>query len=94
MTTIAGFQFPETEEDMLVWKPYMIHTAIHSKVLLVARTRIEGAWSCYCVPVPGRSHEAEVSLWQTEGVKIRKELARAVFGCFENLPYDYLPIGI
>ena len=89
MTTIAGFKFPTTPEEATTWKPFFDHTAIHHNCLLVAKTRIEGSWSCYAVIVPGQNHDREKHLWQDHGTKIRERIARAAFPGFDELPYDY-----
>lgn len=87
MITIDGFKFPDSPEDK--WEPYIIYTALNSTTLLVAKTRIEGEWSCYCVTVPGKSHETEKHMWQIHGTKIRERIARAAFPDFENIPYNH-----
>ena len=87
---IAGFDFPTSTSSpdwIENWKPTIRYMALHSEVLLVARTRIEGAWSAYCVPVPGDDHEKEIYLWRNEGNKILEEIARVVFPEFGELPY-------
>ena len=87
MNTIGHWNFPETQEEADTWAPVLTYKALHSRVLLVAKTRIEGAWAAYCVPVPGRSHEEEKHLWENEGVKLDVKLARAAFPQFEDVPY-------
>ena len=89
MITIAGFKFPETHEEVEQWEPYITYTALSSTVLLVAKTRIEGNWSCYCTPVPGKSHEEEKHLWRGDGTKVRASIAYAAFPQFDELPYDF-----
>jgi hypothetical protein len=87
MKTIEQFQFPETPEEAATWKPVITYKALCSTVLLVAKTRIEGQWACYCTPVPGQSHDQEKHMWQTNGTKVRQSIARAAFLEFNNLPY-------
>lgn len=87
MTTIAGFKFPDQPND--IWEPYITYTALCSTVLLVAKTRIEGTWSCYCTPVPGKNHQEEKHLWRDCGTKIRASIAVAAFPQFDELPYDF-----
>lgn len=87
MNKIGRWSFPETREEADAWQPVLTYTALHSRVLFVAETRIEGQWSAYCVPVPGKSHEDEKHLWENEGVKLSEKMARAAFGCFEDVPY-------
>ena len=87
MKRIGPIDFPETKEEAVTWWPKITHRAIHSKVLLVAKMRIEGEWSCYCTPVPGQRHEAEIHLWETEGSKVSASIARAAFPEFNDIPY-------
>jgi hypothetical protein len=87
MNKIGQWMFPETQEEADSWRPALIYTALHSRVLFVAKTRIEGMWCAYCVPVPGLSHDEEKHLWENEGVKLSEKLARAAFGCFEGVTY-------
>lgn len=87
MKTIGHFEFPENEEEYDLWKPLFIVKTIHSKVLLVAKTRVEGMWACYCTPVPGLIHDMEWSLWETEGTKVEESIARAAFPIFKEIPY-------
>lgn len=83
------YSFPETQDEMDAWKPTIIYTALHRRVLLVAKTRIEGKWSCYCTPVPGINHQDEMHNWRDNGNKVLEHIARAVFPQFEEIPYNY-----
>ena len=66
----------------------MFYHALHRKVLAVARTRIEGTWKAYIVPVPGQNHDREmVEHWREEGFQLPEGIARAIFGCMEDVPY-------
>ena len=87
MKTIGGYKFPETREEALIWRPPMFRQALHSKVLVVAKLRQEGAWSAYCFPVPGQNHENEMYLWEEYGSKIWEELARILFPSLGGIPY-------
>ena len=81
------FEFPKTPEEAKGWKPCFERHAIHSQVLLVAKTRIEGTWKAYCVPVPGVNHEEEQKMWQEYGTPMTEKMARAAFPRFEEVPY-------
>jgi len=81
------FNFPKTEKEAKNWEPYFTYIVIHWKVLVVAKTRIEGKWNAYATPVPGMSHEKEYYLWETEGLKLPEEIARVMFPDFKELPY-------
>lgn len=89
MTTIAGFTFPSTPEEAGDWQPYMDYRSLAQGVLLVAKTRIEGSWSCYCVKSPGQNHDREMHMWQDHGTKVSEHIARAAHPQFDELPYDY-----
>lgn len=81
--------FPTTPEEAKDWKPKVFQYALSSKCLLVAVTRIEGSWSCYCVNVPGLDHTKEKHLWSTYGTKVNRVIARAAFPVFDDIEYDY-----
>ena len=69
------------------WTP-TIHThALAMKVLVVARTRIEGTWSAYCDAVPGYDHNAEYDAVLRNGDKLPEEVAQALFPRLEEIPY-------
>ena len=69
------------------FEPQMYRHMLHRQVMVIARTRIEGAWKAYCFPVPGMNHDEEDYLWQTEGCQLSEAEARAMFGFLEDLPY-------
>jgi hypothetical protein len=87
MKTIDNIPFPETSDEADHWARTVTYRALHSKILFVAVTRIEGFWSCYCVPVAGRHHEVEKHLWQLEGNKVSEAIARLLFPQYPNIPY-------
>lgn len=87
MKRIGPIEFPTTEEEADKWKPSYFWMALHSKVLLVAKTRIEGEWACYCTPVPGKNHDIEIGLWQEHGTKVGRSIARAAFPHLLEIPY-------
>ena len=63
------------------------YTAVHSRVLIVARQRAEGAWKAYVTPVPGVNHLEEVGLWQVVGAQMLEKHARPFFPQFKDIPY-------
>lgn len=87
MKSINGFEFPASPADTEKWKPTVVRIALHRNVLVVAHTRIEGAWAAYCGPVLGNNHEEEYHNVLREGDKISENLARVMFPIFEGLPY-------
>jgi len=81
------FTFPTTPEEAQAWKETFTRRALHFQVLVVAKTRIEGAWAAYIFPVPGQNHDREWPAWETDGEKLPKGVALAIFPEFEGLPY-------
>jgi len=61
--------------------------ALHQKVLVFAHVREPGEWCAYVYPVPGKNHDDETYLWETEGCKMDKRHALALFPEFEGIPY-------
>ena len=79
--------FPTTDVMAGEWKPlYSVH-ALSSKVLCVAKTRIEGAWSAYCDAVPGIKHSDEYHGVLDYGTKLDERVARTIFPRLNDLPY-------
>lgn len=84
--------YGDSEEDDTPLKPGEFRPKfstrrLHRQILVVAKTRMEGAWSAYIFPVPGENHDEEAKLWQTEGVKLPENLARVMFPEFKDLKY-------
>ena len=79
--------FPKSQEEARRFEPLRSIRALHRNVLCVATTRVECAWSAYCGPVPGRSHEREYHSVLAEGDKLSESVARAVFPEFEPIMY-------
>lgn len=61
--------------------------ALASKVLVVGRTRAEGAWAAYIAAVPGANHDEEEAEAYNSGVKLPEDVARAVFPMLASVPY-------
>lgn len=89
MKKLGKYQFPETLEEAKEWSHTSCRHMLHRQVMCIARTRIEGKWSAYCFPVPGINHDYEEYLWETEGDKLPKKIALALFPYFEGIPYAY-----
>ena len=71
------------------WTPTIRRYALSSKVLVVAKTRIEGSWSAYCDAVPGNKHDIEFDAVLSHGSKIPEEVARVLFPMFDEIPYAH-----
>jgi hypothetical protein len=61
------------------------YRAIHRRVLVVYTENTfgedyAGLWAAYVVPVQGENHTEEAQTWRSEGVKMRENEARALFG--------------
>ena len=69
------------------FKPQFYRHMLHRNVMVLAKTRIEGTWKAYCFPVPGKNHDAEEHLWETEGSQLSEKVARTMFGFLEDVPY-------
>jgi hypothetical protein len=65
----------------------MYRHMLHSKVMVIARTRIEGTWKAYCFPVPGKNHDKEEERWRDHGSQLTEKVARAMFPNLERVPY-------
>lgn len=79
--------FPKSSEEARTFEPLIRHRALASRVLVVARTRVECAWSAYCDAVPGQNHRAEREAVLNLGVKVEEKIARMLFPEFIDVPY-------
>ena len=79
--------FPKTAAEAADWTPVILRRALSARVLVVARTRIEGRWSAYCDAVPGQRHTDEFDAVLETGAKVQEDVARALFPCFADVPY-------
>ena len=75
------------KEELKDWSPYIRTCSLASKVLVVAKTRIEGTWAAYCDAVPGNNHDIERLAVLENGDKLTEEVARVLFPMFDDLPY-------
>lgn len=89
MKKIGPFEFPAPGDriECAEWRPATFRRALASKVLVVGRTRVEGAWAAYIAAVPGANHDAEEAAAYNEGTKLAEEVARAVFPELADVPY-------
>lgn len=89
---IGNFWFPDDNylrsgESHKTWKKEFRREMLHNSVMVLAVTRIEGAWKAYCFPVEGRDHDLEMGFWKYSGQQISENVARAIFPYFEGVPY-------
>ena len=87
MKTIGRYNFPETEAEVNTWTPDVSWQALAQKVLVVAKTRIEGKWVAYCDSVAGNDHDQEYDEVLRSGEKLPEDFARHLFPAFEGIPY-------
>lgn len=87
MKTVGNMQFPENMHEAVVWQPYERRVALDRQVLVLARSRQEGAWKAYCGAVLGMDHDMEVDKVRREGTQLPEIVARALFPEFEGVPY-------
>lgn len=71
------------------WEPAVIRREMATRVLAVARTRIEGAWTAYVDAVPGYDHGTEFHQVLSNGTKLTYAVASAHFPEFEGVPYAH-----
>jgi hypothetical protein len=69
------------------WQPVVRWRALSAKVIVVARTRIEGRWAAYIDAVPGKDHYDEYAAVLDYGAKLEARIARALFPMFDEVPY-------
>uniref|UniRef100_A0A6M3K654 Uncharacterized protein n=1 Tax=viral metagenome TaxID=1070528 RepID=A0A6M3K654_9ZZZZ len=79
--------FPDSPEDD--WHPVVRNHALARRVLVVARTRIEGKWAAYIDAVPGQDHAREVAQVLRSGDKLPEHIAKVLFPYFEGIPYAH-----
>ena len=79
--------FPKSTDEANVWRPRVLHVALATRVLVVARTRVEGMWCAYIDAVPGMHHGIELGAVLDLGSKLPESFARVLFPQFEGVPY-------
>lgn len=89
---IGRFGFPgpdSTREEINTWEPTMWVRGMHTHVVAVGRSRIEGAWACYIVWLPKScdNHLRGAEEHWGDGAKADEALARLLFPQFEGVPY-------
>lgn len=89
MRDIGGFSFPEqgNYDEALAFEPKIMVWALDRQVLVVAKTRVEGAWKAYCGAVPGQNHDLEKDEVLHHGATVPEHIARAIWGFMEDVPY-------
>lgn len=70
------------------WAPVIRRSALASRVLAVAQTRIEGTWKAYIDAVAGMDHDFEYERVLSHGTELTEQIARAIFPQFSEIPYD------
>ena len=79
--------FPKSVDEAQAFEPIIVYRALSSKVLAVARTRVECAWAAYVDAVPGMNHRREMEPVLDNGAKLDEKIARILFPQFADVPY-------
>ena len=79
--------FPDDMGEAKRWRPTTRYRALHTQILAVAKSRVEGRWSAYIAPVPGMHHDEEYEDVLKHGTKLSESIALAMFPYFEGVPY-------
>lgn len=87
MKQIGNFDFPESPEETKDWQDYRRYHALASRVIAVARTRIEGTWQAFIDSVPGENHRNEMEGVFRHGCTVPEAIAIILFDEFEDVPY-------
>ncbi len=66
--------------------PTIHRVELGKRVLVVATNRPEG-WCAYCLPVAGKSHDAEQGEVLRRGAKLPEHYARPMFPVFDEIEY-------
>lgn len=80
--------FPTNPSEAMSWEPIVRCYALHTEVLVVATTRIEGAWCAYCSNVPGMDHRLEMDGVLNYGCLVGEHIANQMFPEFVGIPYS------
>ena len=73
--------------ETYTWDQVVHYKALATRVLVVARTRVDGTWKAYCNAVPGEHHSKEIQEVLDYGDQLREDVARVLFPEFKELPY-------
>ncbi len=88
MITFGQHKFPNLATgEQCAWEPTVRFVCLDRRVMIAARTRVEGKWAAYCKNVPGMKHEVEVEVVLEHGTKVSEAVARVLFPDFEEVPY-------
>ena len=82
-------RFPQRGDldAIAAWQPSVAVRALHSQVLVIAVSRVEGAWAAYLGPVAGHNHEVEWREVWRHGNKQAPALANHLFPGWAEIPY-------
>lgn len=84
-----GLLFPEKPEEATTWQTTIRRRALATRVLALAKTRVEGTWAAYIDAVPGQNHDHEIWAVMARGTKLGESTARHLFPEFEGIPYAH-----
>lgn len=81
--------FPKNVPEAENWEPIVRVRALSTRVLAVARTRVECSWAAYIDAVPGQRHSEEFDNVLDHGSKLDEKFARVLFPEFKEVPYAW-----
>ena len=89
MRRLGQLDFPDQDSQAgaAAWKESTIVRALSGHVLVVAVSRIEGAWRAYVGAVPGENHTLEWAEIRRSGATLPETVALAIFPEFAGVPY-------
>jgi len=86
---LGPLTFPEPGEAAKDWQPQVMRHALACDIMIVAQSRIEGAWKAYVAVVSGYDHNQESGAVLATGTPMMEEHARAFFPYLEDVPYAH-----
>ena len=86
---LGPLTFPNTRDAAKEWQPHVMRHALSSNILIVAQSRIEGAWKAYVAVVSGYDHNQESGAVLASGTPMMEKHARAFFPYLEDVPYAH-----
>lgn len=81
--------FPKSMKEAQAFEPIVARFSLAMRVLVVANTRQESAWSAYIDAVPGMSHKLEQDAVLLYGTKLPEATARTLFPRFDDIRYAF-----
>jgi len=74
-------------ETVVEFTPEIFGVTLARDIMVVSRTRVEGAWCAYIKSVAGTDHSKEWQQVAEQGVKLEERVARAIFPRYRDMEY-------